>query len=117
MQETCSNLLVEHAQERSVADDRNPLHQRGILQLVLDLVGPGEHAFLATVSKSFRACYQKVPAVKGMYQDEEGNGVELMLVHDMTAFGAILCSPSRCRAGLHAIFYEELDPVSCRRLC
>jgi hypothetical protein len=93
MQETCSNL--EHAHERSAADERNPLHQSGILQLVLDLVGPGEHLLLATVSKSFRACYQNVPAVKTMYQDEQGIEVELMLVHEMTAFGAVLCSPSR----------------------
>eukprot|EP00953_Heterococcus_sp_UTEX-ZZ885_P015015 8475-Heterococcus_DN1.PRE.1 len=107
MQESCSNS--EHAQERSAADDCNPLHLTGILQLVLDLVGPGEHLLLATVSKSFRACYQNVPAVKTMYQDEQGNEVELMLEHEMTAFGAILCSPSRVQQAVELGFVPDFN--------
>jgi hypothetical protein len=45
------------ASKRSAADTYNPLHHRGILQLVLDFVGQAEHAFVSTISKSFRACY------------------------------------------------------------
>jgi hypothetical protein len=47
-------LGEERAHKRSAADDNNPLHNEGVLEMILDFVGPGEHVFLSTVSKSFQ---------------------------------------------------------------
>jgi hypothetical protein len=97
MPETCSeDLREQRAEERSTGAGDNPLHQRGILQQVLDFVGPAQHLFLSPVSKSFRACYLNTPVLTSVYQDESGD-VEITLVHHMTAFGAVLGSPSRVR--------------------
>jgi hypothetical protein len=49
----CSS--AERARKRCAADDNSPLHDEGILQVIVDLVGPGEHAFVSAVSKHFRA--------------------------------------------------------------
>eukprot|EP00953_Heterococcus_sp_UTEX-ZZ885_P000255 563-Heterococcus_DN1.PRE.1 len=54
------------AAKRAVADSLNPLTHTGILQLVCDLVGPGEFIFLALVNKLFRACSLKVPQFDGV---------------------------------------------------
>jgi hypothetical protein len=94
---------------KSLEADHNPLYQRGILEQVLAWVGPGEHAFIAAVSKSFRAFYLTVAAVQREYKDEEGNAVDFMLVHDMTALSAIICSPSRMRLALELGFVPDFN--------
>jgi hypothetical protein len=51
---------AERARKRCAADDNSPLHNEGLLQVIVDLVGPGEHAFVSTISKHFRACCLQV---------------------------------------------------------
>jgi hypothetical protein len=36
-----ANMVATRAVKRALADSQNPLMHKGILQLVLDLVGPG----------------------------------------------------------------------------
>jgi hypothetical protein len=92
-----------------VVERHNPLYHKGILQHVLDMVGPGEHIFLSVVSKSFRACYLKVPVYEGTYpssSDDKAIDVEPR----MTVCSAIFRSSSRLRLAVKLGF--ALDPES-----
>jgi hypothetical protein len=92
------------SQKRFAADICNPLHHRGILQLVLDFVGSGQHIFLSTVSKSFTACYLNVPVLEEAYHDENGLAFVTHLTHEMTAFCAILGSRTRIHLAIELGF-------------
>jgi hypothetical protein len=88
----------ERARKRSASGSCNPLRHRGILQLVLEYVGPGEHVFLSTVSKGFRTCYLNIPTYKLAYSDPNDNDIEIkiVLVHHMTTSSAVLAPYRAC---------------------
>eukprot|EP00953_Heterococcus_sp_UTEX-ZZ885_P000624 864-Heterococcus_DN1.PRE.1 len=46
----------------AVLSGNSPLLEAGILQRVCEFVGPGQHIFVATVSKAFHAACAKVPS-------------------------------------------------------
>jgi hypothetical protein len=76
-----------------------------ILQKVLDFVGPGEHAFVSTVSKSFRACYLQ----DSVYENACGDNVEFKLAYrNRTTCSSALRSLSRLRLAVNLGF--PLDP-------
>jgi hypothetical protein len=101
----------ERAPKRSASESCNPLHHRGILQLVLDSVGPGEHVFLSTVSKGFRACSLEVPPFEGLYCDHNnGNDRWIKVMPQMTICTSIFESGSRVRMAVELGF--ALDPQS-----
>jgi hypothetical protein len=104
MLETCGE---ERASKRPTADSCNPLHHKGILQLVLDCVGPGEHAFVSTVSKNFRVCYLNVADFEGVPRAYEE---QITVVHDMTTYSSVFRSLSRLRWAAELGFV--LDPES-----
>jgi hypothetical protein len=52
--------MYSTASKRSAADSSNPLQQPGILQHVLDYVGPGHWCFIAEVSSFWRDLYINV---------------------------------------------------------
>jgi hypothetical protein len=92
-------MVTTRAVKRAVADSRNPLMHKGILQLVLDLVGPGDFLFVSLVSKLFKACTESVAALDGTelreYVDEP-----FTLLPQMTCCQAILGSLSRLQFAL-----------------
>jgi hypothetical protein len=100
----------ERACKRSAAETCSPLHHRGVLQLVLDFVGPGEHAFVSTVSKSFRTCYLNVADFHGMHEAPTGIDNLINVVHNMTAYSSVFTSRSRVRLAIELGFV--LDPTS-----
>jgi hypothetical protein len=100
----------ERACKRSAADSSNPLQQRGILQLVLDMVGLGEHAFVSTVSKSFRAFCKNVQVFTGVYPSANGGETVVALEPQITTCSAIFRSLSRLRWAVDLGFV--LDPKS-----
>jgi hypothetical protein len=56
-------MMNTQAQKRSATDDESsPLRQAGILQQMLDYVGPGHWYFIAAVSKLWKDLYEKVAA-------------------------------------------------------
>eukprot|EP00953_Heterococcus_sp_UTEX-ZZ885_P006630 4048-Heterococcus_DN1.PRE.1 len=55
-------MVAARAQKRSVKESLNPLQHAGILQRVLDYVGPGHWCFVAEVSKLWRELYLRVAA-------------------------------------------------------
>eukprot|EP00953_Heterococcus_sp_UTEX-ZZ885_P042160 21454-Heterococcus_DN1.PRE.2 len=95
--------MSERAHKRTVADRSNPLDHKGILQLVVDYVGVGEHLFLSMVSKGFRACYLNVPVYEGRVWRVEPQ---------MTVCTAIMRSLSRLRLAVELGF--KLDPQNTR---
>jgi hypothetical protein len=87
------------------------------LQVVLDYVGPGEHIFLSTVSKGFRACYLNVPVYEGAYEDDQGEDVAITLEHDMTACSAVLGgSLSRVRLAVELGFAMDVNHWRVQRI-
>jgi hypothetical protein len=53
-------MVSTRAGKRAVLSGNSPLLDAGILQRVCEFVGPGQHIFVATVSKAFRAACAKV---------------------------------------------------------
>jgi hypothetical protein len=98
------------AHKRAAADSLNSLHHRGIMQLVLDFVGPGEHGFVSTVSKAFRACYLHVAAFEGVYEAPNGTDICVTVLHFMKTCSSVLTSRSRVRLAIDLDFV--LNPKS-----
>jgi hypothetical protein len=89
-------MVATRAQKRSAADIRNPLHQSGILQRVLDYVGPGHWCFVAEVSSLWRDLTNKVT---NMFVDDQvvGSTCRVNCYPTTTMFSAVFASPSRLR--------------------
>jgi hypothetical protein len=81
-------------------DQYNPLYQRGLLELVLAWVGPGEHAFIAAVSKSFRAYYLTGSAVEEVYITFNGSNLTVLIDPHTTTCRAVFGSPSRLQLAM-----------------
>jgi hypothetical protein len=94
------------SQERNTADSRNPLQHAGILQRVLDYVGPAHWCFVAEVCSLWRDLYKRV-ACRGMeVRTLWGMVIEMMCVPQMTMQSAVFASPSRVRhAHAHGLSY------------
>jgi hypothetical protein len=94
-----ANMVATRAVKRAVADSQNPLMHKGILQLVLDLVGPGEHLFVALVSTLFKECNISVKASDGVELHEHFEE-SFTLLPQMTCCQAIVGSLSRLQFAL-----------------
>eukprot|EP00953_Heterococcus_sp_UTEX-ZZ885_P002326 1769-Heterococcus_DN1.PRE.1 len=92
-------MVATRAVKRAVADSQNPLMHKGILQLVLDLVGPGEHLFVALVSTLFKECNASVKASDGVELHEHFEE-SFTLLPQMTCCQAIVGSLSRLQFAL-----------------
>jgi hypothetical protein len=101
-------MLSSRAQKDSAADSSNPLQQAGILQRVLDYVGPGHWCFLAEVSSLWRNLYTRVASreLQGMYSNNK-----VICCSQMTLCSAVFASPSRLR---HA--HAHKLRVSCKTI-
>eukprot|EP00953_Heterococcus_sp_UTEX-ZZ885_P036531 18804-Heterococcus_DN1.PRE.1 len=86
------------ASKRSTSDDsRNPLRLAGIVQHVLDHVGPGHWYFISTVSKLFKDCYERVET-DVLLTDGYRSGLHadvITCVPQMTLYSSIFSSSSR----------------------
>jgi hypothetical protein len=91
-QPTCSSssIMVATRQQRAAIDgSSNPVNHAGILELVLgNLVGQG--LYVSTVSKSWRACYEKLAQAKAPRCTR-------LHVHSntCTSYAAVFASPAR----------------------
>jgi hypothetical protein len=97
MQEQRHHNLVyvsSEARECSAADSSNPLQQPGILQCVLDHVGPGHWSFLAEVCSLWKDLYLRV-ASKQVQVTKHSE--KITCVPQMTSFSAVFASPARVR--------------------
>jgi hypothetical protein len=56
--------MFASSQKRSTANSSNPLEQAGILQHVLDYVGPGHWCFVAEVSSLWGELYKRVASTE-----------------------------------------------------
>jgi hypothetical protein len=97
----------ERAPKRIVAESSNPLHDRGILQSVLEYVGSGHYLFMSKVSKLFRACYLTVP----VFEDDDE---EVKFEPYTTACTAIFESLSRLRLAVQLGFTVDAKSCSCQ---
>jgi hypothetical protein len=107
--------MPETRQKRSVVERYNPLYHNGILQHVLDMVGPGEHIFLSVVSKSFRACYLKVPVFEGTFPTIEED-IDISIEPRMTVCSAIFRSLSRLRLAVRLGFAVKTWSWECQHI-
>jgi hypothetical protein len=92
-------MILSRTQKRSAADSSNPLQQVGILQHVLNYVGPGHWCFVAEVSL-WRDIYTRV-ANRDVYSRTKP-WFEITCLPQMTAFSSVFTSPSRARLA-HAL--------------
>jgi hypothetical protein len=83
--------MSSREQERSAADSSNPLHQTGILQHVLDYVGPGHWCFVSEVSSLWRDLYINLAERMAICEEK------IARIPQMTLFSAVFASPSRVR--------------------
>jgi hypothetical protein len=104
----------ERAPKRIVAESSNPLHDRGILQSVLEYVGSGHYLFMGKVSKQFRACYLTVPVLEDVYSCEHGDDIEIKFEPYTTACTAIFESLSCLRLAVQLGFTVDAKSCSCQ---
>jgi hypothetical protein len=83
------------AQKRSATDNINPLQHAGILQRVLDYVGPGHWCFVAEVCGQWRDLYKKVASTELKTTDLYPQNI--ICVPHMTLYSSVFASPSRVR--------------------
>jgi hypothetical protein len=98
-------MIATRAAKRSAVDSRNPLQQAGILQRVLDYVGPGHWRFVAEVSRLWRELYSRVADVVMQAIRFEW---KINCVPQMTTFSAVFSSPSRLR------LYAQARELHCK---
>jgi hypothetical protein len=97
-------------QKRSTADSSNPLQQIGILQHVLDHVGPGHWCFVAEVCNLWRDLCIKVASRYLETKSAYGLTKMITCTPQMTMFSAMFASPSRVRhAHKRGIRYETVS--------
>eukprot|EP00953_Heterococcus_sp_UTEX-ZZ885_P009814 5748-Heterococcus_DN1.PRE.4 len=109
-------LGEELAPKRIEAESSNPLHDRDILQSVLEYVGSGHHLFISEVSKQFRACYLTVPVFEGVYNYEHGDDVEVNFEPCTTACTSIFESLSRLRLAVQLGFTVDAKSWCCQMI-
>jgi hypothetical protein len=86
-------MMKTEAQNRSAADESSsPFYQAGIVQKILDYVGPGHWLFISTVSKLYRDLYKKVKSQHVVSRGRKG-----VADSNMTLFSSVCASPSRLR--------------------
>jgi hypothetical protein len=87
----------------------HPLNDLGILGEVLEFVGSGQFAFVAAVSKSFRAAMLKVALYWMDDYTEAGDNVEVEVLPTMTTHESIFETPSRLRWAIESGFILMTD--------
>jgi hypothetical protein len=108
-------MMNTQVKKRSAADDESsPLRQAGILQQMLDYVGPGHWYFVSTVSKLRKDLYEKVASHRtAAYSYENGCFHFFTCICKMTLYSSIFASPARVGlahdGGFH--YHEEQDYV------
>jgi hypothetical protein len=80
----------------SAAALANPLSQAGILQHVLNYLGPGHWLFAALVAKAWHQAYQQVPEHR-MTGGEVNARMPVVCVPQMTLYSAAVASSARLR--------------------
>jgi hypothetical protein len=101
-----TSTFAAEAQTSSAFDCTNPLQHTGILQHVLDYVGPGHWCFVAEVSSLWRDCYIRV-ASREIQAFHPYLMKTITCLPQMTLYSAVLSSPSRVRlAHSHRLPYR-----------
>eukprot|EP00953_Heterococcus_sp_UTEX-ZZ885_P007680 4633-Heterococcus_DN1.PRE.4 len=92
-------MVATLAQKRSAAESCNPLLDSGVLWNVLSCVGPGQHLFLALVSKGWKDVYATVESQQLTIEPLTNNSSSnvLMCVPQMTLYSSVFASPSRVK--------------------
>lgn len=101
-------MVATRAAKRAAADSLNPLNHTGILQVVCDLIGPGEFVFLALINKQFRACCLNVSQFDGV-DLIEGGYEEVSVLPAMTRHEAIFASLPRLQLALQLGFQLQVQ--------
>jgi hypothetical protein len=85
------------AQKRSAAESCNLLLNPGLIRNVLSYVGPGQHLFLAPVSKGWKDIYATVDSQELTIEPltNDSSSKVLTCVPQMTLYSAVFASPSR----------------------
>jgi hypothetical protein len=86
-------MYAAKAQKFDASDIRHPLQQTGILQRVLDYVGPGHWLFVAEVSSLWRELYLKVAD----REIQVNPYIQITCVPQMTMLSAVFGSPEQVR--------------------
>jgi F-box domain len=90
-------MVANRAQKRSAVESCYPLLDPGILRNVLSCVGPGQHLFLALVSKGWKDVYATVESQQIVIEplsNAESRKV-VICVAQMTLYSSVFASPSR----------------------
>jgi hypothetical protein len=87
-------MVAIRAQKPSAIDSSNSLQQSGILQRVLDYVGPGHWCFVAQANSFWRDVYVRVA---GKEIQMVGLRTTMTCLPQTTTFSAVFTSPSRMR--------------------
>jgi hypothetical protein len=87
-------MMSATSQKRSAADSSHPLQQAGILQHVLDYVGPGHWCFVAEVSSLWRDVYSRLASTE---MPKIGFHDKITCVPQMTLYSAVFACPARVR--------------------
>jgi hypothetical protein len=92
------------------------LQQRGILQHVLDILGPGHHLFASAVSHLWKDCYSKVAAIEIVGEHEiNSERIEVEVSSCMTLCSSVLASASHVLWAHDCGFTEQFDDDRLKR--
>jgi hypothetical protein len=83
------NVMSTRSKKQVVADYSNPLDHAGLLELILELVGPGEALFIRCVDSNWKACYDKLS------NTQHANSKEHVHTSSCTTYQAVFASASR----------------------
>jgi hypothetical protein len=92
-------------EKKARVDTRNPLGEAGILQQVLNYLGPGHWLFAALVSKAWHLAYLQVPEHQMFGVGHGSPRTPIVCVPQMTLYSAAVASAARlalaCAVGLN----------------
>jgi hypothetical protein len=78
------------------ADSANPLNEAGILQHVLNILGPWHHLFISAVSKAWNNSYEQVASVQMAGFAEIGDCYEHTALHTITSKTTVCSAVFAC---------------------
>jgi hypothetical protein len=107
----CIAMNVTRDQKRSAVDSESPLEQAGILQRVLNYVGPGHWWFVAAVNELWKERYTTVAGLEVLLANTER---KIVYVPQTTMFNSVLASPARLRHAQTA-FKLHCKPLQYKR--
>ena len=89
--------------KRSAACSQNPLHDDGLLQLILDFVGVGDFFFVGAVSKQFKRCSLQLSSFKTFLYTQDSDA-DVRVEPCTTLCSSIFGSVSRLRLAIECGF-------------